>query len=275
MKFTLIPAICLLLFPNVSIAQSEKSQSSGYYQFQGATILTHFKGKAAPIIEASPKGFYVQKGKRGKKRMSWGTPCIAQPVFSVSDKLISIENLNYRFFYRKDAYHEEAAYHEMRLKNRETQHKIGMLQGTGNETAIASLIEEQAEFEDNMEALIQDGELKQQGHADSIELKMTLRPNSDIKGAYMAIMATHLNNEGELRVAVKVEWLGDLLKNIPEEISFQKLLGEGDYRNSRTEFYFFTKDSTPIPSNESNGLKELSLEELQRVISATERSQSN
>lgn len=266
MKIPKIHILSFCVIASFATAQDITYQKSGYYSFQAAEILTRNKGKATPIIGAEEKGIYIRKGKKGQKRMSWSVSCSAQPVFSVSSKFISIEDLDYRFFYRKDAYHEEAAYQDMRTRNRETQHKVGMLQGTGNDEAIVELLEEQEQFEENMETLIEDGDLELKGHADSIELTMKIQPNQDIDNAYLAVMASHQNLENKLRVAVSVEWIGDLLKDIPEEVTIRKLLAEGNYQGSRVELFLFSGDATPIPTTLSRSLKELSMTELENLV---------
>lgn len=245
------------------------NEESGYYTFRGADILAKYGSKAHPIVSADKKGVYLDIGKKNPKRVRWDTQCMAKPRIGVSNTFVKAEGLNYDFFYRNDGDQEERAYDAIRDKERETSFKIGMLgstgsNGTSNSDEIAALESERDEFVNQMETIIDDDDLKQEGHADSINLELTLTPSIDIPEAFCAVMADYYRLDGQRRVAVKVHRLGDLLQDIPESVSFSLLLAEGDYQKSRVELFLFTGDGDPLPTTLSRGLRMLSKDELTR-----------
>ncbi|MDQ8197867.1 hypothetical protein QEH56_06900 [Pelagicoccus enzymogenes] len=276
MKRALLSILFLGTLTHSANPQEEPSPGSGYYQFYGAEVLVRFKGEAVPIVAAKKKGVFVQNGKR-LKRLPWSTLSTIQPQIGVSNRLVSVEDFSYSYFYQSESRWESDAYNSVSSRQRATNLAIAKLSTPGqNPTAsqmaqIDELMTEQMDYENQMDTLINDGELKAEGYADSVRMSMTLTPVMDVPGAYCAVLTDYYRADGEHFVVTKTEWLGDLLANIPEEIDFVMKLREGDYSKSRSQFYLFSEDGVPVPTNLSTGLKELSIDELKELANQAQR----
>lgn len=270
MKTALSFILCISLLPTLSTAQEETSQNSGYYQFYTSEVLVRFKGKAVPIKAAKKKGVFVSAGNR-LKRLPWSTPARLQPQIGVSNRFVTVADYDYSYFYQGESRWEAEAYDSVRLRQRQTNMAITSLSTPGQspsasqQAQIDDLIIEQQEYEQEMGKLVRDGELKADGYGDSVRMSLTLTPNMDIPRAYCAILTDYHRVDGERFVVTKTRWIGDLLKGIPEELNFTLKLREGDYSNSKSQFYLFSGDSKPVPTNFSNGLKELNVAELKEL----------
>lgn len=274
MKVPLFLALSLSAF-SVGLTAQESfdpdTQDSGYYHFLGAEILVQYRKIAAPIISTDKKGVYVDIGKKKPKRFPWHTICLGRTTIGVSNRFVDITDMDYKFFYQNASFREKEAYDKIRAKARETSIHITQIRasqgGSGSvQDAIDMLETQYAEFAADLEELIENDDLKIAGHADSIDLKMTLTPTSDIRDAYCAAMVDYSEVSGKRRVVYKLNRLGDLLKDIPETTSFTMLLGEGDFRQSRFELFLFSGDGSPIATNRSRGLRMLSVAEFEELI---------
>jgi len=246
------------------------TRESGFYQFFGTEILAHYRKKIEPIVSADQKGIYVDIGKKKPKRLSWNTFCASKPIVGVSNRLIHINDLNHSVFYQKESRTDGKAYDAIRQRKDHTDTEIAQLKSVESITpaareAIEMLELERDVFTSNMEDLIRNDDLKKEGHADSIRVELKLTPDSDYGNAFCAVVADYSNTRGERRVVIKLSRLGELLKDIPETRSFSVFLGEGDFRQSRFEFYLFSGDGTPIPTNRSRGLRMLSVAEFEEL----------
>lgn len=261
-----------VLAQDPSAASSEDDR--GHYAFLGAEILTRYKSKMLPITSADKKGIYLADGKRSR-RVSWDSACMAKPKLSLSNRLLSIENLNHSFFYGKNSELEERAYRDMRKHEQDIALRIAMNRPTGGSSAnqsntLADLEAERENFERQMESMIHENRLVLDGHADSIALQFTLSVPEPVPEAYCAVMVGYRKIEGNAqqlgpqRVAVKVHRLGDLTPTSPTEVSFSHFLAEGDYRRAQIELFFFSGDATPLPTNLSRQLKKLSHAEYEK-----------
>ncbi len=252
--------VCIIATHGIA-ADSEQisNEDSGYHAFLGARIFARYNSEMFPVVSADRKGIYLDIGKRAPKRVRWSTPCLAKPVTSASDNLVKAEEFNYTFYYRKDAYQEERAYDDIREKERETSFQIGLLGSPNGSTSdqIEELELERDEFVDQMESAIEKDELLQDGFADSVNVSIKLTPSSDIEEAFCAVMADYNRIDGQRRVAVKVQRIGEMLGDIPKDLSLSFLLVEGDYKQSRLEFFLFSGDGSPIPTTLSRGLRKL------------------
>lgn len=246
------------------------SHNSGYYYFIGAEMLVQYKKNAEPIISADKRGIYVDIGKKKPKRFPWHTFCLFKPKAGISNRFVDFNELSYNFVYQKPSFREKEAYDTIRAKARETNIHIQRIRATqGNsdagQEAIDMLETERDEFTSSLADMIDNDDLKMAGHADSIEVKMTLTPTTDIKDAYCAVMVDYNEISGKRRGVYKMSPLGDLLKDIPETTSFKLFLGEGDFTQSRFELYLFSGDGSQIATSESRGLRMLSLSELEEM----------
>lgn len=276
MKKTLISILFLCTLTTLLFGQDIPHSSSGYYRFFGGEVLVRFKGKAVPIEVAKEKGLFVNAGQR-LKRLPWATPSTIQPQVGISDRFVSIQNYEYSYSYQSESSWEIDAYNSVSTRQRSTNMAIGRLStpghtpSTSQSAQINDLINQQMEYENSIDASVTDGELKPEGFADSIQMRMTLTPNMDIPGAYCAVLSDYYSANGEHFAVTQTKWIGDLLANIPEELAFSIKLKEGDYSKSRTHFYLFSEDGKPLATNLSAGLKELSVEELRSIIEKSKR----
>ncbi len=271
MKYPLILLVVLYSFSIHAFAQDAseaEQQESGYYIFRGSEILVRYKNLALPIASTDKKGVYLQKGD-GTKKVRWSSPCMANPLITVSNKFIDLSDLQYEFVYQKASNSEELAYEAIREKERQTNSDIIAVYEGSSTTKLQDIAEleyEREEFEDATDTTIRNGELLAEGFADSIQLKMTLTPTFDLKNSYGAIMVDYTKLDGERRVAVKLHRIGDLLQGIPEVVTISTHLGEGDYRSSRIEIFLFEDNGTPLPTPLSSSLRMLSTTELKELI---------
>ncbi len=274
MKAPLLPIATLCVLSSSVLAQESedpKTQESGYYYFLGAEILVQYRQIAAPIISTDKKGIYANIGKKKPKRFPWHSFCLSRPRVGISNRFIDIADFNYSFIYQKPSFREREAYDTIRAKARETNihiQRIRATQGSGNagQDSIDMLETELDDFTSSLADMIDNDDLKLAGHADSIEVAMTLTSTSDVKDAYCAIMVDYNGISGKRRGVYKLSPLGDLLKDIPETTSFKLFLGEGDFRQSRFELYLYSGDGSQIATNRSSGLRMLSVTELEELM---------
>lgn len=270
---SLVASLCLLIGSSLAQIPSDPGQEeSGYYHFRGAEILLQYRKEALPIVSTDRKGIYVDIGKRKPKRLPWHTFCLSRPMTSVSNQFVDIADLDHEYIYQKPSFREKEAYDTIRAKARETNIHIQRIRATqgssdAGQEAIDMLETERDEFTSNLADMIDNDDLKMTGHADSIEVKLTLTPTSDIKDAYCAVMVDYNQIDGKRRGVYKLSPLGDLLKDIPETTSFKLFLGEGDFRQSSFELYLFSGDGSPIATSRSQNLRMLSVTELDELMS--------
>lgn len=237
----------------------------------GAEVLVRHKGMAVPIVSAQKKGIFIES-RKGTKRLPWSTICKVQPQMGISKRFVSVEDFQYSYFYQGESRWETDAHNSTMSRERDTNMAIAAVSSSANlsseerQEQIQALTSAQNEYERQMDTLINDGELRADGYGDSVRVKMTLMPTADIQNAYCAIMTDYMRADGTRLVSTKIEWLGDLLKDIPEEVDFTQFLAEGDYSQSRTELHLFSGNSKLIPTTLSKALKELSVDEMNTLL---------
>lgn len=250
-----------LAFAQESTHPSEKDSS--YFSFLGAEILAKHKSQMLPIIFTNKKGVFLETPK-GIKRRSWSGDYSAKPKFCISNRLIEIHHLKYNFLYLKGSNQEESAYEAIRNKEREIAFKSATIDEKGAYAAaqIEKLEKELQEYVDEVESMILEGQFDVEGHADSINLSMSLISPEDIKDVYCAVIVGYKRiNEKSPRFDVGIQKLGNLMQSIPEDTEFSVFIGEGDFSQPTVEILLYSGDGSAIATNLSRHLRHLTPEE--------------
>lgn len=134
----------------------------------------------------------------------------------------------------------------------------------------ADVTQEATDITEQIQSMIDEGALEKEGVFDIFFAKFTVTPHQNLKDAFAALVLSFdetdplLKRQGVKQSLVSVTPLGTIQADQSVKIKVSKDFMERKVTGATVEIYIFSGDGQPVATNQSNSLKRLSADQLER-----------
>lgn len=294
-KYLVVSAVFALLVAPWMSAQ-EESETGGYLFF-GTSASAESGDSHFPIVSVDKKNIFVDAGIDVKK-VSARASCRVRAELMLSERFADVLEMKFTTSSMTNLQRSAQAVSDMQYSAVQAEVQVAMLSSqlegdpfspdaSATDMAIQSQIEDtqqdNSDFQDSMQDSLDMGTFEADELADTIHVKGTLIPKTDLPGAYCIIVVDHdiqdLETgeiEGRGRFA-RAKYIGDLLEEEIVELRVRVSTGEFNKETADFQMHLFTGDGEQVAMSNSRGLKPLTPQEVAtfRELSAKTALQNN
>ncbi len=277
-----VSVVALTLFACGALPFSQAQEKPGGYLFFGSEVSAEAGKSYFPIVAVDKKNIYVDSG-IGVKKVSTKASVRTRPELVLSERYADILEIKFSTSSMANMQRQAQVVSDMHYAQFQSEIEVAMLSGQleGTETdgdlsasdqsimgQIEDVQQDNQDFQDSMQDGLDVGAFEVDELADSVHVKGTMIPETDIPGAYCVIVVNHDSMDiesGELLGRVRfarAKYIGDLQQEELVSIQTRIAVGEFNAETAEFEFHLFTQDGEQVALSNSRGLKPLTPQEV-------------
>ena len=277
-----VACLSLVVFTNLS-AQDVPEEPGGYLFF-GTEASAEAGQSHFPIVGVDNKHIYVDAG-TGVKKVSQRASIRTRPELKLAEQYVNVLDFKYSASSMENTKRAAQLVADMQFQEMQSEVEVAILRSqmdnggdvfggdlSAADQAITSQIEEvqqeTSDFQSSMQDALDTGAFESDDFVDTVYVRGTLDPLTDIQGAYCVVVVNYdvvdidsLEIEGRNRVA-RVRYLGDVTAGELLGIQLRVLVNEFPEDSATYEFHLFSQDGEQVALSNSNRLKPLTLEQV-------------
>ncbi len=268
----------LLTIPQTTAyAQFDEPEQPGGYLFFG-TDAAAFSGKSSfPIVRVDKKNIYVDIG-TDVKRISGRAPCTVRPELILTEDFADVLEMRFNTSSMVNLQRAAQAVSDMHVAEFQSEVEIARIQGFGGAAEddlteadldrIDDIRQNNEEFQTSMQDGLDHGTFERDDAADTVFVKGTIVPSTDIEEAFCIVVVTFDKEDPETGENLgrasfaRARYLGDLVANDYFDLNVRCAMQEFMTESAEYSFYLFSKEGTQVAMSNSRGLKPLTPEEV-------------
>lgn len=269
-----------LLATNWTNAQEEKE--TGGYLFFGSSVSAESGRSHFPIVSVDKKNIFVDAGTDVKK-VSMRAPCRVRAELMLSERYADVLEIRFSTSSMTNLQRSAQAVSDMQYSAVQSEIHVAMLSSqlegdpfspdaSANDVAIQGQIEsiqqDNSDFQSSMQDSLDMGTFEAEELADTVHVKGTLIPKTDLPGAYCVVVVDYDVQdvetgeiEGRGRFA-RAKYIGDLFEEEIVELGVRVSTGEFNKETAEYQIHLFTGDGEQVALSNSRGLKPLTPQEV-------------
>lgn len=280
MKLQQLPklsVLCLALFATTTLSAQDASEEAGGYLFFGTEASAEAGKSHFPIVSVDNKNIYVDEG-TGVKKVSQRASVRTRPELKLAERFANVLDLDYGASSMANIKRAAQLVADMQFQQTQAEVEVAILSSqmegdinsgdlSAGDQQIVSQIEDiqqdTSDFQNSMQDALDTGAFEIEELVDTVFVKGTLDPVTDIPGAYCVVVVTYdvmdietREIEGRNRVA-RARYLGDIVAGELVRIQLRVPLTEFPEDSATYEFHLFTQDGEEVALSTSKGLKPL------------------
>ncbi|MBN12385.1 MAG: hypothetical protein CMI17_05190 [Opitutaceae bacterium] len=272
-------ALALIAIPWMS---GQQESEPGGYLFFGTSVSAEAGESHFPIVSVDKKNIFVDAGIDVKK-VSLRAPCHVRAELMLSESFADVLEMKFTTTSMTNLQRSAQAVSDMQFSAVQSEIAVSMLSSqlegdplsvdaSPADMAIQSQIEDvqqnNSDFQSSMQDSLDMGNFEAEELADTVHVKGTIIPKTDMPGAYCVIVVGYdIHNletgemEGRGRFA-RAKYIGDLLAEDIVELRVRVSTGEFDKETAEFQMHLFTGDGEQVAMSNSRGLKPLTPQEV-------------
>lgn len=259
----------LILFPAIQTLSAESEARTVSYFFIGADLLTFIDEESHPAIGVSKKRIHANRnGVIEELKLSAPVglklkPCVTDDFIKVEDPSITFDNVH-------AAQAELRKWSELNFSQSASDGEIADLRTSIPGTPSSELVSQEEGFREFLEDGIDEGRMHEDSLADTVNLKFTLIPNSDMDAVYIAYGISYDLPKSKMKdpqrgSRMAVHYVGDLSKDSPQIVHIRQRFARFKPDNFKCELFFYKGKAEPVAHTLSRKLRKLDNEEADQV----------
>ncbi len=262
--------------------RGQEEPETGGYLFFGTSVSAEAGDSHFPIVGMDKKNIFVDAGINVKK-VSLRAPCRVRSELMLSESFADVLEMKFTTSSMTNLQRSAQAVSDMQFSAVQSEIHVSMLSSqlegdpfspdaSASDMAIQSQIEDAQQDNSDFQASMQDsldmGTFEADELADTVHVKGTLIPKTDLLGAYCVIVVDHEVHdletgeiEGRGRFA-RAKYIGDLLAEEIVELRVRVSTGEFNIETADYQMHLFTGDGEQVAMSNSRGLKPLTPQEV-------------
>lgn len=272
----------LSLFAFTSLLAQEVPEETGGYLFFGTEASAEAGKSHFPIVAVDKKNIYVDEG-TGVKKVSQRASVRTRPELKLAERYADVLDFKYKASSMENIKRAAQLVADMQFQQTQAEVEVAILSGqmegnvgdldlSASDQQIVSQIEDiqqdTSDFQSSMQDALDTGAFEIDELVDTVFVKGTLDPVTDIPGAYCVVVVNYdvmdietREIEGRNRVA-RARYLGDLVAGELVDLQLRIPLSEFPEDSADYEFHLFTGDGEQVALSNSKGLKPLTPEQV-------------
>lgn len=277
MKACIIGCLLVFIIVQTEAAADNAGQSgskdlnnpSQAYFFIGAEVLTFIEDVPCPALTVSGNRIYARKdGTVEAVKLSAPIglklkPCVTHDFISLTDPAITYDNA-------LATRRELRLWSELSYSQSASDAEIADLRTTIPGTPRDELLSQEEGYRDLIEDRIDEGRMHEDVNIDTVNLKFTLKPDSDMTDVYVAIGISYDLQKGKSEdnprgSRMAVHYLGNLSGGSSNTLRIRKTFDPFNPVNVKCELFFYKGEANPIAHTFSRKLRKLTQTEASQV----------
>ena len=283
-KLSNLSVACLSLSVFTNLSGQDVQEKPGGYLFFGTEASAEAGKSHFPIVGVDNKHIYVDGG-TGVKKVSQRASVRTRPELKLAEQYVNVLDFKYSASSMENTKRAAQLVADMQFQEMQSEVEVALLRSqmdnggdvfggdlSAADQGIASQIEEvqqeTSDFQSSMQDALDTGAFEVDDFVDTVYVKGTLDPLTDIPGAYCVVVVNYdvvdissLEIEGRNRVA-RVRYLGDVTAGELLGIQLRVLVNEFPEDSATYEFHLFSQDGEQVALSNSNRLKPLTPEQV-------------
>ena len=283
-KLSNLSVACLSLSVFTNLSGQDVQEKTGGYLFFGTEASAEAGKSHFPIVGVDNKHIYVDGG-TGVKKVSQRASVRTRPELKLAEQYVNVLDFKYSASSMENTKRAAQLVADMQFQEMQSEVEVALLRSqmdnggdvfggdlSAADQGIASQIEEvqqeTSDFQSSMQDALDTGAFEVDDFVDTVYVKGTLDPLTDIPGAYCVVVVNYdvvdissLEIEGRNRVA-RVRYLGDVTAGELLGIQLRVLVNEFPEDSATYEFHLFSQDGEQVALSNSNRLKPLTPEQV-------------
>ena len=283
-KLSNLSVACLSLSVFTNLSGQDVQEKTGGYLFFGTEASAEAGKSHFPIVGVDNKHIYVDGG-TGVKKVSQRASVRTRPELKLAEQYVNVLDFKYSASSMENTKRAAQLVADMQFQEMQSEVEVALLRSqmdnggdvfggdlSAADQGIASQIEEvqqeTSDFQSSMQDALDTGAFEIDDFVDTVYVKGTLDPLTDIPGAYCVVVVNYdvvdissLEIEGRNRVA-RVRYLGDVTAGELLGIQLRVLVNEFPEDSATYEFHLFSQDGEQVALSNSNRLKPLTPEQV-------------
>jgi len=265
-----------------SWTNAQEENEAGGYLFFGSSVSAESGRSHFPIVSVDKKNIFVDAGTDVKK-VSMRAPCRVRAELMLSERYADVLEMRFSTSSMTNLQRSAQAVSDMQYSAVQSEIHVAMLStqlegdpfspdASASDMAIQSQIEnvqqDNSDFQASMQDSLDMGTFEAEELADTVHVKGTLIPKTDLPGAYCVVVVDHDvvdletgETEGRGRFA-RAKYVGDLLAEEIVELRVRVSTGEFNKETADYQIHLFTGDGEQVALSNSRGLKPLTPQEV-------------
>ena len=282
-----IRLLSLILSALLAVSCLEAEENPSGYLFYGAETSVSVGRSYFPILTVDKRKIHVESGTKVKK-VPKKSICQVVSKMKVTNRLVEVLEMDWNTWSMTNLQRSSEALSDMELADASTDAQIAGIKSVSlasNRNALNN--SEQSDVDDiesdnnsyqkNMRDDFDSGSFELDELVDTVDIKGDLLAQVDIPGAYCVLVVTHERQDyatgislGKART-VRAQYLGDLVNGKIFNLKARLSTAEFDKETAEYELHLYDGDGSEIAMSTSRGLKPLTGEQYQKVITAFAR----
>ncbi len=269
--------LATLLIPSAALAEqaTDADALTDVYLFTSVEVSKHVRNELLPVVGAAKKRLVVETQSGALRRVKFTQGGISsKPELVTSSLYAELSPIKF------DLQNRAAERRTARLENT-LDDQVDFAEATiaeidsGNSPTVAGQpqgVSKEAYRQDlantvhDSSSLREDLRFAESTLADTIYASVEVTPRADIAEAYGLVLATAQGSTQKSEtVALSLQYLGNLQAGVPNKVDFMLATKEQRIHEPKFTFFLFAGDGSPIATNQSPRLKQLTAAELQSL----------
>ena len=283
-KLSNLSVACLSLSVFTNLSAQDVQEDPGGYLFFGTEASAEAGKSHFPIVGVDNKHIYVDGG-TGVKKVSQRASVRTRPELKLAEQYVNVLDFKFSASSMENTKRAAQLVADMQFQEMQSEVEVALLRSqmdnggdvfggdlSAADQGIASQIEEvqqeTSDFQSSMQDALDTGAFEIYDFVDTVFVRGTLDPLTDIPGAYCVVVVNYdvvdissLEIEGRNRVA-RVRYLGDVTAGELLGIQLRVLVNEFPEDSATYEFHLFSQDGEQVALSNSNRLKPLTPEQV-------------
>lgn len=281
-KLSNLSVTCLSLFVYTNLSAQDFPEEPGGYLFFGTEASAEAGKSHFPIVLVDKKNIYVDEG-TGVKKVSQRASVRTRPELKLAEQYVNVLDFKYSASSMGNIKRAAQLVADMQFQQTQSEVEVAILSSqmegdvgdldlSAGDQQIVSQIEDvqqdTADFQSSMQDALDTGAFEIDGLVDTVFVRGTLDPVTDIPGAYCVVVVSYdimdietREIEGRNRVA-RARYLGDIAAGELVGIQLRVPLTEFPEESATYEFHLFSQNGEQVALSNSKGLKPLTPEQV-------------